>query len=197
MRTAHADRLWIILGVLIAGVLTAVTYFFVVDRTSNDTEELTLQTESAQEQVVILRKRIAELKEAKKNEAKLTATRDGYRDALPATSGVPAFLRQLQASGTDVDVDVSGLTVGAPEEEKAVPGVWALSIQLTADGTAAHLDGFLRQLQGSDQKRAVLIEAANLGAGETGKADALRLSLGIKAFVAPPVGSGVPTVTTD
>jgi Tfp pilus assembly protein PilO len=197
MRTAHANRLWMIIGVLVAALLTAGTYVLGVKPMSDETDDLVAQTDSAQQQTIVLRRRISELKEAKKNEGKLKATRDSYRDALPSGSGVPAFLRQMQASGTDVDVDVSGLAVGAPEAVKDVAGVWSLQIQLTAEGTAGHLDAFLRQLQGSSQKRAVLIETASLGAGEGENPDDMRLSLSVKAFVAPPVGSGAPTVTTD
>jgi hypothetical protein len=60
------------------------------------------------------------------------------------------------------------------------------------------LGAFLNQLQGADQKRAVLIEAANLSSsGENATAGAQQLSLTVKAFVAPPVGAAAPTVTTD
>jgi type IV pilus assembly protein PilO len=108
---------------------------------------------------------------------------------------VPAFLRQLQASGGDAGVDVSGITVGTPVQEEATPDVWAMQIQLTAEGTAGELDEFLNELQGSNLKRAVLIEAANLEA--EGESDEQSLSLTVKAFVAPPVGAGAPKVTTD
>jgi len=195
MGSRYADRLWMTAGAVVVVLLAVVTWFLLVDPKSVEVDELAEQTADATIQATNLRKDIVKLQNDDKNIVKLTATRDALQDALPSDSGVPAFLRQLQASGTDVGVNVSGITVGTPVRAPAANGVWSLQIQLTAEGTATRLGEFLNQLQGSDQKRAVLIETANLEAGE--KADDLSLSITVKAFVAPPVGTGVPIITTD
>ncbi|WP_199515998.1 type 4a pilus biogenesis protein PilO [Nucisporomicrobium flavum] len=197
MASRYGNRLWLAAGFLVVVLLVAGTYFGVVSTMSTDTDALHDQTGTAQLQMVGLRKQIAKLEADRKNEKQLTAARDAYRDALPTDSGVPAFLRQLQASGSDVGVDVSGLTVGTPSKDEAVPGVWSIEIQLTADGEPGELDDFLGQLQGSAQKRAVLIESAALANSESENSKDLRLNLTVKAFVAPPVGAGAPTVTTN
>lgn len=202
MGARHADRLWMIAGAAVIALLVVVSWFLLINPQKTEAADLKAQTDTAQIQAVDLRKRIATLKKQKSNLAKLKATLAGYQDALPADSGVPAFLRQLQASGTELDVDVSGITVSSPAAVENLPGVWALPIQLTAVGTAEDLGVFLDQLQGADQKRAVLIESANLtnAQDETDDADGptrMSVSLTVKAFVAPPVGSGAPTVTTD
>ena len=196
MQTRHANRLWLLAGVLVTAVLVALTYFMLVAPAYAEADELTDQMGTAQDQAVMLRKRLVKLQQEKKNEKPLTATRDAYREALPSGSGVPAFLRQLQADGGDVGVDVSGITVGTPEKVEAVPGVWSIPIQLVAEGEVDELDEFLQQLQGSDQKRAVLVEGATLESDESSDG-AQQLNLTVKAFVAPPVGSGAPAVTTD
>lgn len=195
MGTRHADRLWMAAGALVIALLTVVTWFLLVSPRTAEMDDLAEQTDVASLQAAKLRKNTAALKVKQKNIVKLTAARDALQDALPSDSGVPAFLRQLQASGTKLGVDVSGVTVGAPEPVETMPGVWALQIQLTAEGTAGELGDFLNQLQGSGQKRAVLIEAGNLEAaeGSTG----LSLNFTVKAFVAPPVGAGAPIVTTN
>ena len=195
MGARYADRLWMTAGAVVVVLLAVVTWFLLVDPKSVEVDELADQTAGATIQAANLRKQIVKLQNDDKNIVKLTATRDALQDALPSDSGVPAFLRQLQASGTDVGVNVSGITVGTPVRAPAANGVWALQIQLTAEGPANRLGEFLNQLQGSDQKRAVLIETANLETGE--KADDLTLSITVKAFVAPPVGTGVPIITTD
>jgi len=202
MGARHADRLWMIAGAVVILLLALVSWFLLIRPEKIETTDLTLQTDTARAQAVDIRKRIAELKKEKANLTKLKATLTGYQDALPADSGVPAFLRQLQASGTALDVDVSGITVSAPAELEQVPGVWALPIQLTADGTAESLGAFMDQLQSTDQKRAVLIESANLTSaqGDDSAADSandMSVNLTVQAFVAPPVGSGAPTVTTN
>ncbi len=193
MRMGRADHLWMVIGVFMTALLIAVTYFGVVSTTRADTAELREATEAAQDRTFALRKRVALLAEEAKSQNKLAAQRNTYREALPSGSGVPAFLRQLQASGTELDVDVSGITVGAPAEEKSVPGVWSIPIQLTAAGDPENLSDFLRELQGSDQKRAVLIETASLKIEEK----QTQLDLSVNAFVAPPAGSGAPAVMTD
>lgn len=198
MRARHADRIWMIAGAVVILLLGLVSWFLLIRPQEIETDDLTLQTDTARSQAADIRKRIAELKKEQASLPKLRATLRGYQDALPVDSGVPAFLRQLQAAGTDLDVDVSGITVSSPAEVAQVPGVWALPIQLTVDGTAANLGAFLDQLQGADQKRAVLVESANLTLTDDSKPDGeMSVSLAVKAFVAPPLGSGAPTVTTN
>lgn len=198
MRARHADRIWMIAGAVVILLLGLVSWFLLIRPQEIETDDLTLQTDTARSQAADIRKRIASLKKEQASLPKLRTTLKGYQDALPVDSGVPAFLRQLQAAGTDLDVDVSGITVSSPAEVAQVPGVWALPIQLTVDGTAADLGAFLDQLQGSDQKRAVLIESANLTlTDDSDQNGEMSVSLSVKAFVAPPLGSGAPTVTTN
>ena len=97
-------------------------------------------------------------------------------------------------------MDISGITVGDPAPEESASAVWELPIQLTAQGSVAQLDGFLKQLQGAGQKRAVLIEGANLTTesdAAAGASASTSLNLTVKAFVAPPVGTGTPAITTN
>ncbi|MET0495479.1 MAG: type 4a pilus biogenesis protein PilO [Actinoplanes sp.] len=197
MRTRHADRLWMIGGLVVIVLLAAVSYVLLVTPRLDEAAELKEQTGIAHDQATDLRNRIVQLKA---DEAKLDALRTALaarQAALPADSGVPAFLRQLQAAGSQVGVDVSGFTVSSAEEDEAGSGVWSLPIQLTAEGSAAQLGDFLNQLQGGGQKRAVLIESAALSSDESAAGGALSLALSVKAFVAPPVGAGAPVVTTD
>jgi Tfp pilus assembly protein PilO len=196
MRARHADRLWMAAGIVVVALLSVVTYFLVVKPQFDEATALSEQTTTAELQAADLRKRIVKLAADKSKLSALKTALAARQDALPADSGVPAFLRQLQASGSKVGVDVSGLTVGTPVPEKAVSGVWSLPIQLTAAGSPAQLGDFLNQLQGANQKRAVLIESAALSTqGDAGKVETLNLT--VKAFVAPPVGAGAPVVTTD
>jgi Tfp pilus assembly protein PilO len=197
MRTRHADRLWMIAGVAVIALLAVITWLLLVNPQRTEAADLRDQTSTARDQAGDLRARTAKLAADKARIGELTKDRNTLAAALPSDSGVPAFLRQLQSSGTAVGVDVSGVTVGEPAAEEGVAGVWALPIQLTAEGDATQIGAFLDQLQGADQKRAVLVEAANLSAGDDADASELSLSLTVKAFVAPPAGAGAPTITTD
>ena len=193
MTARYANRLWILAGVIAAAVLVLLTWAFAVSPQQSDTTALEEQTLAAHDQANELRARIVKLKEDKANLPALKRALATQQDALPANSGVPAFLRQLQATGTKVGADISGIAVGDPAPVESTPGVWSLPIQLTAEGTPTQLNGFLTQLQDRGQERAILIETANLSA-ESADAGA-SLSLAVKAFVAPPVGT--TAITTD
>ena len=194
MGARQSDRLWMIAGVAAVALMVVATWFLAVSTQRTDAAGLRTQTSEADAKATDLRNRIAKLTAQKAKLPALKEALNARRAALPSDSGVPAFLRQLQATGTKVGVDVSGIVVGDPEPEEAAPGVWSLPIQLTAVGTEAHLSGFLRQLQGTAQKRAVLIELASLSKDAT---DGVTLNITARAFVAPAVGGSAPTITTD
>jgi hypothetical protein len=200
MGARHANRLWIIAGVAVIAILGVATWFLAVSPQRTEAAGLVDQTMTSRTQADELRARIVKLTADKAGLPALTKALNTGQVALPADSGVPNLLRQLQTMEPDVRVDVSSVTVGDPAPEETVPGVWAIEIQLDAEGTPAKLGDFLKRLQGAAPSRAVLIESANLspaGSAETAGAGDWTLSFTIKAFVAPPVGAGAPTITTD
>jgi Tfp pilus assembly protein PilO len=200
MGARQINQLWMLAGVAAVALLGVMTWFFAVSPQRTDAAALQAQTEVARDQANTLRTRTVKLTAEKANLPTLKQDLAARQAALPANSGVPAFLRQLQATGTSVGVDISGITVGDPAPEESASAVWELPIQLTAQGSVAQLDGFLKQLQGAGQKRAVLIEGANLTTGSDAAAGApasTSLNLTVKAFVAPPVGTGTPAITTN
>jgi Tfp pilus assembly protein PilO len=193
MSARHLNQLWMVAGLAAIALLGVLTWSFAVSPQRSDTAALEEQTQAAHDQADVLRARIVKLTADKANLPNLKDELAIRQAALPANSGVPAFLRQLQATGTKVGADITGITVGDPAPVDTSPGVWTLPIQLTAKGTTAQLDGYLKQLQGTGQKRAVLIEVANLASeGESGDTS---LNLTVKAFVAPPAGT--TSITTN
>ena len=198
MGARYADRLWMFAGAAVIVALTVVGYFFVIGPKYAEADDVRAQAETIETQMVVLRKRIAELEKQKNSLAKYRAALKANQRALPSDPGLPDFLRQLQSSGDDVGVDVSGVTVSTAEQVGGSNSVWALPITLTATGDADDLGDFLDQLQ-STQPRAVLVESANLttATGEEAATDAgTSISLSLRAFVSPPAGSGAPAITT-
>ncbi|WP_305789608.1 type 4a pilus biogenesis protein PilO [Symbioplanes lichenis] len=194
----HADRLWMAAGFVVIVLMSVAAWFLLISPQYAEASDLRAQTDTSLSQATVLRKRIVALKKEKTNLTKLKATLQTYQDALPADAGTSAFLRQLQQSGTDLGVVVSGLTVGIPANSKEASGVVALPIQLTVTGKPAALGQFLEQLQGGGQKRAVLIDSATwTAAPDSDKPEGTSISLQLKAFVAPPVAAGAPQVITD
>jgi Tfp pilus assembly protein PilO len=203
----HADRLWLVAGLVAIALLGAGSWFGLINPQYTKVSEVQEQTDTANSQVTQLRKRIAALKKDKANLSKLKAELQSYQDALPNDPGGPALLRQLQASGTTYDVDVGNITVGSEADSAAVPGLKELSITLTLTGRASNLTTFLEQLQGGGQKRAVLIDSAGLGSAQGAVDDgkpadyapdpALSINLTMRAFETPKTAANAPTVTTN
>ena len=197
MGARYADRLWMFAGAAIVTMLTVVGYFFLISPKYAEAGEVRGETETTQTHIAGLRARLAELQQEEAKLPQYTAALKRNQRALPADSGLPDFLRQVQSSGDDVGVDVSGIAVSGPALADGFTTVWALPITLTATGSAENLGRFLSQLQAT-QPRAVLVESANLttkgSAGSTGQS-ATSISLSVKAFVAPPAGAGAPAIT--
>jgi Tfp pilus assembly protein PilO len=195
MGVRHADRLWMLGGVVGAALLIAIGWFVAISPKNAQTDELVGQKETTETQLIVLRHRLGELEEESKKLPEYKATLKTNKAALPEDSGVPDFLRQLQDSGELVNAAVTGLTVSAPEPVTGTT-VYALPITVTVQGRPNDLGRFLDQLQ-RVQPRAVLVESANMTtAGEEAAGKGLTMTLAIKAFVAPKAGAPAPSVST-
>ncbi len=201
MGARHADRIWMIGGAVVVALLVVAGWFLLIGPRYTAADDVRAQTEDTQVQLISLRKRITELKKQQADLGTIEAALAKKQKALPADSGVPAFLRQLQDAGTATSVDVTGVSVSTPVQMVNLPTVWSLPITLTAQGTSTALESFLTTLQ-TGQARAVLIEKANLSpqadtttttGADTGSL--LSLSISLKAFVAPATGTA-PKVAT-
>jgi|tagenome__1003787_1003787.scaffolds.fasta_scaffold20840116_3 Tfp pilus assembly protein PilO len=195
MSARRVDRIWLFGGIAAVILLVVASWILLISPKNADTAGVQSQTDDATTQLITLKRAVATLKEQNKKLATYTAQLKKNQKALPATSGVPDFLRQLQDSGTAVDVEISGLSVGSPEKSTVESAAWELPITLTADGTADNLSRFLVRLQ-EVQPRAVLVNSVSLTSGSAGSAGGMTASVALKAFVAPPAGSGAPTITT-
>jgi type IV pilus assembly protein PilO len=196
MGALRADRIWMIAGATATVLLVVASWFLLISPEYAAKDEVESQTADTQTQLITLRKRISELRKQQENLLPLKATLTKKQTAIPSDSGMPAFLNQLNKSGTDTDVAVTGISVGAPIPQANLAAVKALPITLTADGTAANLEKFLDTLQ-TGQTRAVLIQSANVTPNsDNSSADgspspsasaatdpSLSISLVLKAFV--------------
>jgi type IV pilus assembly protein PilO len=191
MATRHAARLWAIGGAFAAAAIVAGGWFLAVGPQRAETQALEEQAASAQTRVTVLQQRLADLREQQSKLPEYEADLAKNRKALPATSGVPDFLRELQAAGEEVGVSVDSVVVDEPAEvDGATTKIYRLPISINATGKPAALDRFLDQLQ-RERDRAVLIRTVNAEAtdpkGSLANGATLRLSL--DAFVAPNIGA--------
>jgi len=199
---AHADRIWLLGGAVGVVVLVAIGWLLLINPAGNEAEGYRQQTEVSEVKLIALHKRLAELKEQQAKLPTYQAELKRNQQALPVDTGIPAFLRQLEAAGDAVGVSVSNLSVGKPAaEEGAGLAAYSLPVTVTVDGRIGDMGAFLDQLQ-QVQRRAVLVEAANLTSGGDGKkGDAAGMTLTMKVFVAPaggatPAGAPAPTPTS-
>lgn len=186
----RSERLWLAGGLVAAAVLALVGWFILIAPQNHETSSLRDRTTAAELRLPSLRSKLAQLREQSGDLAQYQAKLDQERKALPTTSRMTDFLRQLQAAGDASGVTVSGLTVGAPTEVTgAGTAIYALPVSATIRGKAAKVEAFLNQIQ-QVQPRAVLIISAN-AVPDTGSslADTVELSLGMQVFVAPEDGA--------
>ncbi|GAA3440880.1 type 4a pilus biogenesis protein PilO [Planomonospora venezuelensis] len=189
MFTGRIDRLWIIGGVLVAAVLLAVGWFFLIGPQHDETDRLRADAESTQVQAATLRSRLAELSRENTKLPLYRAELETAREALPMAAGTEEFLRELQKAGDAAGVAVDGVNIGGASPVTAAGAeLHTLPVAVTATGSAAELDRFLDQVQ-RVQPRAALIGNLTYGSsseGESGSEDP-SLTVNMKIFVAPPL----------
>jgi Tfp pilus assembly protein PilO len=196
MRTAYGDRIWPVAGALGAALLLVLAWFLVISPQTTEADNLSEQATAAQGRRATLQHRLAQLRQQNAELPRYQAQRDSDRQALPTTSGMSDFLRELQALGDSTAVSVDGVIVGAPSQVDAgVASVYSLPISLTASGGAGAVDAFLSQIQ-QVQPRAVLVNNANIVPKDGSKSVAgqVTVTLEMQVFVAG-AGGGTPKPT--
>lgn len=182
----YVDRLWQASGALAALILLAIGWFFLVGPQYSEAQALQDQAADAEARVVLQTQRLAELQNLNKRLAEFKAKLAVDRRALPTDSGMPDFLRQLQAAGARTGVTISSLIVGDPAQ---VPGAsrdtYSFPLSITAAGGAAKVASFVEVLQ-RVQPRAVLVNSVNSTADNPlDPGGRVELSLSLVTFMTP------------
>jgi hypothetical protein len=190
------ERLWMVGAGIVAFAIVAIGYFFFISPQRGDTSSVDGQVSTASSQNDILQARISHLAAQNRQLASYQRTLSQARLALPASTGIPDFLRTLQSIGSATGSDVSTLTVGdptnvgpatptatnsaadsnaaataAPGANAAAPtgpgsGIYSMTISAQVTGSTKALGAFLTQLQ-NVQPRAVLISQITESTGST------------------------------
>lgn len=189
---------WLGGGALGVVMLLALGWLLLIRPEDAQTSRLRDRAATAQHNVDSLRQRLAEMRAQNSQLDRYRSELTDARAALPTTTDLSTFLRDLQSTGASSGIEVRGLIVGAPTQVTKVSGtIYALPVTLTAAGPSAKLDVFLNRLQ-RVQPRAVLINTAN--AVPDGNSAALSgtalLTLGLQVFVAPAAAAAPSSATT-
>ncbi len=180
MGMRRTDGMWLIGGFLAAVLLVAAGWFLLISPKFAQADDVRTEADGASLQLMKLNKEVATLAALEKKKSTYVAQLRAKQAALPTSYDVPAFVRQLQDSGTALNVDISGITVGSPAKSGTVSDVVELPITLAAQGTPANLSRFLTKLQ-TGQPRAVLISSVNLNIPSTDQASTTA-SIALSAF---------------
>jgi type IV pilus assembly protein PilO len=195
MGARHADRLWMIGGVVAAALLIVSSWFLAINPKNAEADQLHEEKETTEIRLITLRQGLTKLQQDNEKLPQYKATLARNRLALPEDSGVPEFLRQLQDTENSFGVAVTSITVSNPTLVTGT-AVYTVPITLTAEGNADSLGKYLDQLQRT-QPRAVLIDSTNFAAasGEDADKNAPTLTISLKAYVAPKAGQPAPTIS--
>jgi Tfp pilus assembly protein PilO len=178
MGMRRIDQVWLGAGLALIVLVVAGGWFLLISPKFGETDDVNAETQSAEIQLTKLNKEVAGLVELEKQRDTYLAQLREKQTALPTTYGMPAFLRQLQATGNALHVDVSQVSVAAPIKSTTVKTAVEVGITLVASGTPANIGRFLTALQNGS--RAVLVKSVEPGEADEG------ITLSISAFCTPP-----------
>ena len=182
MTTRRTDLLWLFGGSLAIILLIAGGWFLVISPKFAEADAVQADADTSGIQLIRLNKDVAALVEEEKQKPTYVAQLKAKRAALPTTKSMTTFVRQLQDSGSALDVDVDGFAVGSPVAVKAVPQAAEISMTLTATATAGNLSRFFTRLQ-TVQPRAVLIKSISATQNNDGdEADQVLASITLSVF---------------
>jgi hypothetical protein len=132
---SQKERLWLVGGALAAFVLILIGYFFFIGPQRSTTSDVNGQAASARTQNATLQAHISTLQTESRNMPRYKSQLAAAQQALPATSGLPDFIRTLQSLGTATHTDAVNLTVGAPTDVSLVAAPVATTTTPTASAT--------------------------------------------------------------
>ncbi len=205
-------RLWLGGGAVVGVVILLIGWFGVIQPELTAASAIRDQSESARTQNIALQANNARLKENNNDAGALRAGLSAALAQLPSDAGLSAFTRQLSAQATAASVSLTSVIVGAatPVTESAAAatttdagtttttataaaattstGLVQIPITVTATGLGRHDLAFLRAIQWSGPRRA-LVTASQLspsaGSAAAGINGPCTLSLTLTIFSAP------------
>jgi Tfp pilus assembly protein PilO len=205
-RMRGPDRLWAAGGAVIALALAALSYVFLISPQNSETDGLRVDIDQVNDRVVILQARLAQLRKENEKLGEHQARLAAQRQALPTSTALSDFLREMQTAGERSGVSVSTVNAGTAGTTRAAGSdVQVLPVTLTVNGGADAQIAFLDQLQ-REQPRAVLIIGANLvpADGAQSLSSGVTMTLSVQIFVAvrptPAASASAPasaSPTTD
>jgi Tfp pilus assembly protein PilO len=181
-----ADRLWLAGGAVVAVALAALSWFFLISPQRGETEAVQAEAAQVNDQATVLRARIAQLQKDNEKLDQLKAELAAKREALPLSTALSDFLRDLDDTGKQTGVSVTAVNAGASGTTHAAGAEFQiLPVTLTVGGSADGQIAFLDHLR-RVQPRAVLIIGINLVPADNSSSltGTVTMTLSVQIFVA-------------
>ena len=137
MPRSQLEKLWLAGGGLVGFVLVLIGYFFFISPQRDQTSSTDAQAAAARSQNAQLQSKIDALQRQSADLPKYQAELAQAQLALPSTSGLPDFLRTLQAIGNATLANVTTLSVLAPSDVTTLAGAAPAAPTASATSSAS------------------------------------------------------------
>lgn len=143
MNLLQDRRAWLGGGALVAALIAVVSWFMVISPELSSAASLRSAASNAELQNSVTQAKVTKLKLQAANLTDLNARLATALDALPTTSGLPAFTRQLNAQATAAGVHVTSIVIGSiglasPDAAAPAPTPTTTNAATTAPAATVH-----------------------------------------------------------
>jgi Tfp pilus assembly protein PilO len=189
MARTQGERLWLIIGGLVAAVLTLIGYFAFISPQQDETSEVQGQVQSVEDRNSGLEATIATLRRENQDLATYEKQAAQARLELPDTADLSAFLRTLQSIGGSTRTDVVTLTAGNPVDVTSATAAASTSGSTSLPTTLPTTEA------GTDQTTSATDPTASVGTDTTSLTSTASTASGPRVY-ALPISATVVGATT-
>jgi Tfp pilus assembly protein PilO len=145
----------------VAGLAIVLIFFvFVLKPKLTEITDVRDQVQAQQDQAQSLRIRLAQLKDAQRQQPQTQARLAVFDRLLPTTPDLPAMIRQLQTAATASGMDLVSLAPSPPANLTDATGVQTISVNILVRGGFFRLETFLTRLE--DLQRVVEVTSISI-----------------------------------
>lgn len=181
----------------VAGLAIVILFFvFVLKPKLSEITDVRDQIEVTQDEADSLRIRLAQLKQAQRDQPQTQARLSVFERLLPSTPDLPALIRQLQDAATASGMNLVSLAPSPPSSVTGATGVQTITVNIQVTGGFFRLETFLTRIE--DLQRAVEVTSIAIASGpeESTGLGTLSTTLTFRMYVVQPtarVGGGAAT----
>ena len=149
-----------VLGAVAGLAIVLIFFVFLLKPKLSEITEVRDQVQAEQDQASSLRIRLAQLKEAQRQQPQTQARLAVFDRLLPTTPDLPAMIRQLQTAASASGMDLVSLAPSPPANLTDATGVQTISVNILVRGGFFRLETFLTRLE--DLQRVVEVTSISI-----------------------------------